>query len=225
MKHHYKEKLADLRLCFAEGEYSAEVFGSRDYVARLEAYEATENCKADRKRIRALVEPRAGLKVLDYGCGLGGLCAELTAAGSTAHGTDICIEILAAARQLHPELSFLAIDQVSGMYDVVVSMHVLGHVRDPQSTLKRMRDLLRPEGILVMCVPNPAYTLGMIPNNIVNDYLPDPTAIRCWSERRIVSELRAAGFRPEGMEPFGEFPPLFPIDAMRSRLVGKAIKC
>jgi 2-polyprenyl-3-methyl-5-hydroxy-6-metoxy-1,4-benzoquinol methylase len=219
---HYKEKLIDLWQHFAEGRYTGELFGRPAHVERLIAHERTENSKADRERIVALVRPNPGLRVLDYGCGIGVVSAQLAMAGCAVTGADVSPEILAVAKARHPGIPFIGINEVTGEYDVIVSVHVLGVVRDPRAELKRMRGLLRPAGRLVFCLPNPLYTLAMIPNNMVNDYLPDPTVVRCWSRRRIIAELSSAGFRGIEIETFGELPAFFPFDALRSRLVGEA---
>lgn len=221
---HYKEKLADLLRCFAEGTYAGERFGA-GYLARLTAYERTDNCRTDLARVIALVRPQPGLRVLDYGCGTGVLCGELAAAGCAVTGADAISEVLALARQRHPDVPFVGISDAAGEYDVIVSMHVLGHVPDARQALAKMRSLLRPGGRLVFCVPNPAFTIAMIPNNMVNDYLPDPTVMRCWPRRRLISEFTLAGFSNITIETFGEFPAIFRFDALRSRLVGEASKC
>lgn len=222
---HYKEKLRDLLRCFADGTYAVEQFGQPEYLARLIAYERTENCRADLDRILALVRPKPALRVLDYGCGIGALCEKLAAAGCAVTGADAIPEILTLARQRHPEIRFVGISDAAGEYDVIVSMHVLGHVPDARQALAKMRSLLRPGGRLLFCVPNPAFTVAMIPNNSINDYVPDPTVIRCWSRRRIISELASAGFSAIRIETFGELPTLFRFNALRSRLVGEASRC
>jgi len=45
-------------------------------------------------------------------------------------------------------------DQVDGEFDVVTAFHVLEHVHDPHEFLRRLSRLLRPDGILVVEVPN-----------------------------------------------------------------------
>lgn len=222
---HYNEKVLDLWHCFFEGTYSFERFRHPEFIERLFAYDRTNNCKADLERVVALVCPKSGLKILDFGCGIGTLCAKLAAQGCDVTGADVSPEILAVAKARYPEIPFLPIDDVAGEYDVVVSMHVLGHVPAPRETLSKMHDLLARGGRVVFCLPNPAFTVAMIPNNIVNSYLPDLTAIRCWSRRRVISELSSAGFGGIEIETFGELPTFFRFNALRSRLVGEASKC
>ena len=192
---HYREKFIDLMRCFFPSSgYCVESFDA-SYVCRMLAYDQTANCRADLDAVIGLVAPRAGLKVLDYGCGLGTLCAELSQLGCDVAGVDAGREILAAARARHPAIRFTPLGEAPANNDVVVSMHVLGHVPDPRRLLRDMHALLVPGGRLVICVPNPAYTMAMLPANLTNDYCPDPTVLSCWPKSRIARELPGSRVR------------------------------
>jgi 2-polyprenyl-3-methyl-5-hydroxy-6-metoxy-1,4-benzoquinol methylase len=221
---HYREKLNDLMRCFFPSSgYSAESFDA-NYVLRLHAYELTANCRADLDAVIGLIGPRAGLKVLDYGCGIGTLRGELSRLGCDVTGADASGEILAAARTRHPAMNFTPLEEAPADNDVVVSTHVLGHVPDPRRLLRDMHALLVPGGRLVMLVPNPAYTMGMLPANLMNDYCPDPTVQSCWSKSRIARELKDAGFTFISLRTTGEFPPHLKLAALRSRIIGEAVR-
>lgn len=220
---YYREKVLDLWHCFAEGRrYSLDAFRSDGYLRRLVAQDTRETRKDELERVAMLVRPTAGLRVLDFGCGLGSLSELLAARGCSVTGADASPEILAAARSRNPALSFVSVDEAPRDQDVVTSMHVLGHVPDPRETLRKMYDLLAPGGRIVFCVPNPAFTVAMIPNNLLNSYLPDTTVMRCWSSARLRSELRQAGFTGIRIATCGEFPGLLRFRSLRSRLVGEA---
>lgn len=221
---HYREKFADLMRCFFPSTgYSVEMFNA-SYVRRMLAYDRTPNCLADLDAVMDLVVPRAGLKVLDYGCGIGTLCTELSQRGCAVSGADASRDILSAARLRHPNISFTPLEEAPADNDVVVSMHVLGVVPDPRRLLRDMRALLVPGGRLVICVPNPAYTMAMLPANLANDYCPDRAVLSCWSKSRIARELREAEFDSISLRTFGEFPPHLAFDALRSRIIGSAVR-
>jgi len=221
---HYREKFVDLMRCFfPSSEYSVGCFDT-SYLHRLLAYDRTANCRADLDAVIELVAPRAGVKVLDYGCGIGTLCADLSQLGCDVTGADAGREILAVARARHPAISFMPLEEARANNDIVVSMHVLGVVPDPRRLLRDMRALRVPGVRLGRCVPNPAYTIAMIPSNARNAYRPDPTVLRCWSKPRIVRELRRAGFAEIRLRTFGEFPPALRFDGLRSRLIGEATR-
>jgi trans-aconitate methyltransferase len=74
-----------------------------------------------------LLDPRAGERVLDIGCGTGELTAEIAARGAEVTGLDSSDEMLATARAAHPTLTFASadaqvLDDVAvGSFDAVFS--------------------------------------------------------------------------------------------------------
>ena len=112
---------------------------------------------------RKIVEPYAGRRLLDYGCGDGTFLTEVCDLFPNATGGDIdsrqnddCRKRFAA----HPAISFLSIEELEqpayrGVYDIVTCMEVLEHCL-PQTTEKVIDDLRRlvtPDGTVVISVP------------------------------------------------------------------------
>jgi methionine biosynthesis protein MetW len=108
--------------------------------------------------VRACLPP--GGRVLDVGCGSGGLLAAL--AGHAAHraGVELSAAAAAAAGQVADEIVNLPVDGalpfLPGSFDVVVCADVLEHVPDPAATLTSLAGLCRPGGAVVVSVPNVA---------------------------------------------------------------------
>lgn len=101
---------------------------------------------------------RAGGRVIDIGCGNGGFLSQLKERGFAVEGTERSPESAARVPEgirVHVgDLLDLELD--AGAYDAVTIWHVFEHVRRPAETLKKMRTLLKPGGVLLMAVPNAA---------------------------------------------------------------------
>ncbi|WP_236245922.1 MULTISPECIES: methyltransferase domain-containing protein [unclassified Streptomyces] len=110
-----------------------------------------------------LGELRAGLDVLDVGCGPGTITADLAALvapGGRVTGVDTAAGVLTQARAESAERGLdnvrFAVADVAGLgfpddsFDVVHAHQVLQHVGDPVGALREMRRVCRPGGIVAV---------------------------------------------------------------------------
>jgi len=95
-------------------------------------------------------------RLLDFGCGTGRYVARMAAAGWHAEGIDPIPAAVAVGREagltIH-EGTLPGAALPEGHYDVITMWHVLEHVPAPLATLRAARDLLRPDGRLVVVCP------------------------------------------------------------------------
>ena len=98
-----------------------------------------------------------GVRWLDFGCGNGGLVRYVRDhSRASAWGFEEG-SIAADARRLGiPIVSPAELAGRAGEFDVVTAIEVLEHVIDPVSELKRIRELLRPGGLLFLTTGNAA---------------------------------------------------------------------
>jgi 2-polyprenyl-3-methyl-5-hydroxy-6-metoxy-1,4-benzoquinol methylase len=97
-------------------------------------------------------------RILDVGCANGWLTARLAEFGEVM-GTDIADGSIAVARERYPQIPFECGDFSSpdlrlGMFDMVVSLDVLGCVADQNAFIKGIRQVLRPSGYLILTTQN-----------------------------------------------------------------------
>lgn len=99
--------------------------------------------------------PRKG-RMLDYGCGTGYFLAACRKAGWQIAG----VEPNAAARQLAEQLTGQSISAgdlaqlETGSFDAITLWHVLEHIHELNDTLRHLTRLLKPDGVLIVAVPN-----------------------------------------------------------------------
>lgn len=115
------------------------------------------------KMARRLVEPYAGRKLLDYGCGDGTFVAFVSDVFPQAAGADPDANVMAECRRRFaslPGLAFLCMHDLcdscyEGAFDVVTCMEVLEHCLEPvlPSVISDLQKLLAPGGAAIISVP------------------------------------------------------------------------
>ncbi len=92
-------------------------------------------------------------RILDVGCGSGGLLDRLTRIGfNNLRGADPFIEADAVSAEGAP-LMKADLSDVAGKYDLIMFNHSLEHVPDPVATLKVASEKLAPGGMCLARVP------------------------------------------------------------------------
>lgn len=98
-------------------------------------------------------------RVLDAGCGTGELAYDIARRGAKqVLGVDYSREAIAIARKnyRHEALSYECknIRDVHGCFDVIVSLGTLEHLDNPEEALRFLKNLLTPDGDLIITCPN-----------------------------------------------------------------------
>ena len=100
-----------------------------------------------------VLDPQAGERVLDLGCGTGQLSAQIAAAGAEVVGIDVSAEMVEAAREQFPDLSFVVGDardfSFAEPFDAVFSNAALHWVKPPEAALACIAACLGPAGRFV----------------------------------------------------------------------------
>lgn len=101
--------------------------------------------------------------VLDFGCGTGLITNEIAKSAKEIHGIDISSKMIRLAKakadaQHHTNITYThtTIDDESfktGTYDVILAFHILHLVDDTSATLQRVKELLKPGGLLISATP------------------------------------------------------------------------
>jgi SAM-dependent methyltransferase len=110
-----------------------------------------------RARVRQLAGLRPG-RALDVGCGDGSFLEALAQLGWEVYGTELSPSIAATARQrLGERVRTDTMDNAGypeASFDLITFWHVLEHMDDPRAALNHARRLIRPDGTVIIAVPN-----------------------------------------------------------------------
>lgn len=104
------------------------------------------------------IEHARGDSCLDLACGDGILTSMLSPRFKRIVGVDASAKHLANARKLLPDAelheSLIEDLDIDEKFDSVFMLNILEHVIDPVETLKKAAGFLKPDGILIVHVPN-----------------------------------------------------------------------
>ena len=120
--------------------------------------DAETNRRTFRRRLRA-IEGRLGRRgrLLDIGAALGDLVLEATAAGWDAVGVELSAYAASRARERGARVRTGTIEEAAyrdAAFDVVTVHDSLEHLTDPIGTLREVRRVLRPGGLVHLVTPN-----------------------------------------------------------------------
>lgn len=100
-----------------------------------------------------LLNPQAGERILDLGCGTGQLTEKIASHGVNVVGIDRSAAMIARARENYPQLQFEIADaqnfQFAEPFDAVFSNAVLHWVKEPDAVIHCIQQALKPGGRFV----------------------------------------------------------------------------
>ena len=152
-------------------QYSCAYFPDADNEARISLEQAQEDKKA---HIAAKLHLKPGMKVLDIGCGWGGMALYLhRTCGVDVTGITLSEEQLKVARQRveeagvtdHVRFELIDYRDVEGPFDRIVSVGMFEHVGTAhyRTFFDKCRDLLKPDGVMLV------HTIGRIDGPGITD--------------------------------------------------------
>lgn len=153
----------------------------------------------------------SGKKVLDVGCWTGEVGRILTERGCTVTGIELDREAASLAEKVLEKVIVADLDATPltelvepGSFDVVIFADVLEHLTNPRAALEQARDLLTPDGRVVISIPNVAHgsvRLALFQGRwqTTDTGLLDRTHIKFYSREGLLALFAEAGYAVEDL--------------------------
>jgi 2-polyprenyl-3-methyl-5-hydroxy-6-metoxy-1,4-benzoquinol methylase len=170
-------------------------------------------------RLKKLERFRSAGNLLDVGCGEGTFLQLAKDGGWWINGTEVSTYAANYAAGVSGADVFCGELPDAGYpdhsFDVVTMWHVLEHVRDPSEYLKEVHRVLKPDGLLVLAIPNRNDLVMQIAYRIMKRrkmklFTKDEREVHLYhfSTKTIKAYLDKAGFEPLRLSPdFGIIEP------------------
>lgn len=143
------------------------------------------------------IMPEKG-KILDIGCGYGHFMRRMRDFGWSVYGIDPSLKVLGYARNKGLNVFEKSIEDVSfpdNYFDAVTAFYVLEHLADPFTTLKKIFQMMKPQGVLILRVPHTTPIVQFLSFFKLNVNLYDvPYHLYDFSPKTISLLLKKSGF-------------------------------
>lgn len=85
----------------------------------------------------------------------------------------------------------------SQSFDIVLCSHVLEHIEEDRCALGELSRIVKPEGLVIIAVPNEGCTLAQIRNKIVQPEILNQTDhVQFYTEKMLVDRAVSSGLKP-----------------------------
>lgn len=160
-------------------------------------------------RVKTLTELNGGPgRLLDVGAGTGLFVEASLRAGWKAEGLETsaaAVRIASSITRAPVVLGRLEEHSFDGPFDSVTLWDVLEHVTDPRATLVRIRDLLRPRGLVGISLPNASGMKARVLGHRWRYYQRSFGHMSHFSPQNVVALFDQAGYKLERLDTTGSF--------------------
>jgi 2-polyprenyl-3-methyl-5-hydroxy-6-metoxy-1,4-benzoquinol methylase len=159
-----------------------------------------------RPELVALLPERLG-RVLDVGCGAGGVGRAIRARASTLVGIELDPEAAAHAEPVYDRVLIGSAEtrlaETGGPFDTILLYDLIEHLADPEELLVGLRAVAAPKALLHVSVPN-ARHVSLVHDLVVRGTFGytdwghrDNTHLRWFTRRDLVALLASTGWQVE----------------------------
>ena len=196
-------------------------------------FEVTQNHRYLWPAVLRELPPNSGtpLSVLDAGCGTGAFAAVLRDRKYEVSAFDLSESGIELARKSAPGIRFESLSVYDNLiedfqtpFDVIISIEVIEHLYDPDTSLRRLREVIKPEGTLILTTPYHGYLKNLLiaaGGRCDAHYTPLKVGghIKFWSRKTLETLLSRNGFRVKRFRGVGRMPGLWKSHVVVARPV------
>lgn len=162
----------------------------------------THSCSYLWPHLEAILGTTEGRRIFEIGCGNGATAKFLSDRGYDVIGVDPSESGIRIANMpnLHAGSAYDDLSATYGRFPIVISLEVIEHLMEPRRFVQTARNLLEPNGLLILSTPFHGYwkNLALALSGKMDDHftaLWDGGHIKFWSERTLGTLLREGGFQ------------------------------
>lgn len=138
--------------------YAGDVYEKTYFDKSLVSYDSMREYRIQRfgmERIRLIQRFTDKGKLLDIGCGVGWFLEAAKSAGFEIFGQEISQELAEFTQEkLDIKVFSENLEVITEKFDVITMFDLLEHVMDPLKLIEQSKELLNPNGIIVIFTPN-----------------------------------------------------------------------
>lgn len=162
-----------------------------------------------RRRLAAITRYQSTRgRLLDLGCAAGYFLEVAKSDGWQISGVELSNEMALGASRLLGITVANSLDTVSERdFDAITLWEVIEHLPDPVVELRKLYDLLRPGGLLMLSTPNVGHWLAVRERELWHAYCP-PSHLVYFTRRTLTDLLATVGFERIEVRKVSPLPPL-----------------
>ena len=148
---------------FYESDEYRRIYEGDGFLARCEGNYS--DGRGDEVYARVTARGQQIRSLLEFGAAGGWNLLPFAQAGVDVTGYDYSRELVALGRSKGLNLIQGGIDDVEGIYDMIILNHVMEHFTDVPSSMRKLRDRLAPDGLIFVEVPDMEnFAIGQLQN-------------------------------------------------------------
>ena len=161
--------------------------------------------------------------LLDLGCGDGNNLQFLMKFSNHVFASDYNLMRLIRANQRHPEVTLFLADILEypiqdNFFEIIFFNHVLEHIQDDISALRTVYRLLKPNGLLILGIPNEGAWWWELAYKLQPETRKKSDHVHFYTADTIKSKLQDQGFKILEIRHLGWGPPHWGLDYIIRRI-------